>query len=434
MKLYLLFVVLSILSSSQAQDCNNPLLDVFGITGLPTPQSGQGLPFCPNLQNGQTCCSSETLLGLQLNLNNLIQRLQAQTASKDIYIAQLNSNFSSDYQDTMSDFSDYSSDIDDLQKNVPEVGQPIKAQTDLFKNIADALDDIDDDSFPETFIPYQEKRKACLTTLLQIQASAWCLACDPNYASLGVQPDGTVTQDPNVCATIQNACAPFLDQAVKLNSLFQAQQTYPRLLNIKGYLDAYEDNGKNIPNITIDNDIPALTNATERTVSQPEGCNNDNCEWQCSNLFSPQLVLNEEIAANGAGVIGGADITLPPIGLVLLPVTPETEQGTPIEEAEVTEVITEVTETIVTETITEQVTTPTTGNGRLLQETTGWNPDVQATGFEIDFAQDPGNVTNWDEGGASDLSDADIDDHLAGLRMSITNSIFVPVLIVAAVL
>jgi len=435
MKIVLLFLILSFSSLSLAQDCNNPLLQVFGINGLQAPESGAGLPFCPNLQNGQTCCSAETVLGLQTNLNNLAQRLENNAAQKDIYIDQLNSNFTSQYQEALANFSENDNAIANLEQNVPGVGDPLRNQTNLFKSIGDALNNLDND-FSGALIAYQQTRTFCFTTLLQIQAAAWCLACDPNYALQGVQSDGTVNPSPIVCNTIQSACSPFLDDAIALNPLFQAQQTYQRLLNIRAYLDEFRANGNIAPNTTIENDILNSTNNTERTVSRPA-----DPQWQCENLFSPQFVLNEQVAANGAGLIGGADITsLPAIGILLLP--PGTE--TPIEETEVvpeetaiieetvtevTETVTEVTEVVtgVTETITEvgetitevgptitEVTTP--GNSRLLQAS-AWNPDVQTTGFEVSVAPDPGNVTNIEE--------SEVTTPLAGKRFAITGTVFI---------
>jgi len=440
MKLLSLFFALSFLSYNLAQDCNNPLLDVFNIEGLSEPVSGEGLRYCPNLQQGQTCCSVETVNNLQNNLDSLSRRLEAIAGQKDIYIAQLNTNFSSQYQDLMDDLSDLDNDLGALQDNFPEVGDPMRNQTDIFRLVSDALDDIDN-SFSRALIAYQERRTACFTTLLQIQASAWCLACDPNYATQGVQEDGTVNASPALCDTIRNQCGPFLDQGIYLNALFHAQQSYGRLQRIREFLDAFRNNDRNaLPNITIEDGIFQSANATERTVSRP----NDN--WQCENLFSSQFLLDEEIAANGAGLIGGDDLDLPNLGAIIPPIpVPETEEEIiteVIEEVEetVTEVITEVQETIteviteVGETVTEVINTETIteqSTRRLQENPNTWDPEIDTTGFIVNVAQDPGNVTNWD-GDASDASDADIDDHLAGSRVTITGTVLVGSLVLAA--
>jgi len=148
-------------------------------------------------------------------------------------------------------------------------------------------------------------------------------------------------------------CSAYVEQTDFLNPLFQAQQAYQRLLNLTNLLRDYKRNNFVLPeNVTLDNDIFVSENDTERTSGLPPNCTNGTCEWQCSNFFSPDLVLNNSIVSNGGGVIGGDDIDYPTIA----------------------------------------VNVP---QGRLLQnlqEESVWSPDLEATGLNFTVVDDPADV------------------------------------------
>jgi len=335
-----------------AQDCNNPLLTTFGLEGLDTPQIGQGLPFCNNLQNGQTCCSFQTVESFQSRLDNLTTSLQELAGQRDVYLTELFANYSDTFQRAEDDLTDYSDEVVRIQRANPSLGDEIRSQYRDIERISRALDRIDD-RFRSSVQEYQQRRTNCLNTVLKIQSSAWCLACDANYANIGVQPDGSVNSSPEVCNTIMQDCWPYVQQTNYLNPLFQAQQAYQRLLNLTNLLRDYKRNNYVLPeNVTLDNDIFVSENDTERTSALPPNCTNTTCEWQCSNFFSSDFVLNNSIVSNGGGVLGGDDIDYPPIA----------------------------------------VNVP---QGRLLQnlqEETVWNPDLEATGLNFTVVDDPADV------------------------------------------
>jgi len=335
-----------------AQDCNNPLLTTFGLEGLETPQVGEGLPFCSNLQNGQTCCSFQTIESFQTRLDNLTTSLQDLAGQRDVYLTELFANYSDSFQRAEDDLTDYSDEVSRIRRTDPALGDEIRSQYRDIERISRALDNIDE-RFRSSVREYQQSRTNCLNTVLKIQSSAWCLACDANYASIGVQPDGSVNSSPQVCNAIMQNCSAYVEQTDFLNPLFQAQQAYQRLLNLTNLLRDYKRNNFVLPeNVTLDNDIFVSENDTERTSGLPPNCTNGTCEWQCSNFFSPDLVLNNSIVSNGGGVIGGDDIDYPTIA----------------------------------------VNVP---QGRLLQnlqEESVWSPDLEATGLNFTVVDDPADV------------------------------------------
>jgi len=385
MKRFIAFLFMAFLAYSSAQSCDNPLLKVYGLEGLDSPVSGAGLLYCGNLQNGQTCCSNATVVQLQVMLNNVTSTLQALAGERDIYIAQLDHNYTSQFQDKVSDLTDLTDEISDIQKDNAEVGDPIHTQFLSLRQLGSELNDIsDDDTFKKDFIDMQNKRVTCFTTLLQIQAEAYCLACDPNWATQGVSTNGSITSASALCTTIQDACAPYTAAMDKFNPLFQAQQAYQRLVDLINYLKVYHEH-KSIINATISDDIPTYTNATQRTNSEPTGCDEDSCTWQCSNLFNGSFVMNTSIVGNGGGVIGMGDIAYPDLGVTQILANGSSGDGTG------------------------------SSSRRLQSSTSGtWNPDLTSSQMTITVTSDPAAVTNLD--GESSASDADIDPHLGGSR------------------
>jgi len=352
----LLFSLLLVLTNTQ--DCNNPLLDVFDLPGLSDPQSGSDLAYCDNLQSGQTCCSSETVQGFQERLNGLTTSLQDIAGQRDVYITELYANYTHQYQRVADDLSDFDEEVRRIRNDNPNIGNGLSSQFNFLLRLDDKLDRIDD-NFTRAFRDYQEKRQACFVTLLQVQTSAWCLACDPNYASLGVNNDGTVNASPDVCNAIQNDCSPFLFSQNYLNPLFQAQQAFQRLESLTNFLREYKNNGNTLPDTRLIDDENPRTAPTERTSSIPPNCDTNSCEWQCSNLFSPQYVLNTTIAGNGAGVNGGEDVSFAPIPM-----------------------------------FENSVITARLGKARLLQQTSSgtWAPNLAGTGLNYDVALDPADA------------------------------------------
>jgi len=323
MKFLPILIASFLLQSLLAQDCNNPLLGVFNITGLPTPQSGADLPYCGNLQSGTTCCSVDTVAGFQYLVNNLTANLQGIAALKDDYINQLNNNFTNQFQQAANDIQQFSDDIANLVSVDADIGNTFQDQYNLFQSISQELNDIAS-NFNNSLSIYQQDRAACFSTLLQIQSSAWCLACDPNYANEGVQANGTINPDASICSVIQTNCTGFTLQSDYFSPLFQAQQVFNRLVNISSYIQNFTNGNNIIPDIVLNNDVYNPLNYIEQSVSLPAQCNTSNCTWLCNSLFSPQFLLNIPLVADGAGLVGGRDIQLDPIGVLLANTTNNT--------------------------------------------------------------------------------------------------------------
>jgi hypothetical protein len=350
---------------------SHPLLSLYGLEGLQNPQSGNDLPYCNGLKEGQTCCSSQTVTTFQDQLNELTERLHNFAAARDLYLAQIKERYVQLFRNALGnvDFGNPGS-IFNLENFVENIGDQIEASFDIFNTVASELGNIND-NFYASLRTYQQSRTNCFSTVLKAQASAWCLACDPNYATKGVSDDGTIAFSDNLCQTITSACYPFLEQSVNFNPLIRARQSLEKLRNIQAYANNNDDTDGDDDTTDGDDDTndPAATNvpaqenvfnpiSSQKTVTIPEGCSGEGCSWQCQNLFA-ESKLDELLLANGAGPLGGADVDLTPIG---------------------------------------------EGTDRILQDGTSgtWNPDLEATALQFNVVENPGDVYFSDDDDTDD--------------------------------
>ena len=313
-----LSIVLSIAllaTVSLAQNCNNPLLDIYNLTGLSAPQSGSGLPFCQNLQNGQTCCSAATVGTFQGLINDLANQLQSAASTRDLYLADIRNNYLAQYQSLAGVLQSYAGDIPAISAQNSALGNNLTTDSTTLTDVSNRLTGINND-FNNALRDYQSTRVECFEDLLQVQASAWCLACDPNYANNGVRADGTITFSNDLREEVSGNCYDFLEAAERFNPLIRARQSLERLQNLTEYMAAFRSSGA-IPDTVLPRTfINSSTSPAQRTVGIPTGCvDDDNCVWQANNLF-PRGILNQTIAANGAGVVGGADLTFDQLGVI----------------------------------------------------------------------------------------------------------------------
>ena len=304
--IFLIFCSLQVFS----QDCNNPLLSAFNLSALDSPQSSQDYAYCNNTQNNQTCCSNETVSAFQSRLDSQTQGLYNLIAARDLYLSSLNEKFIGNWFDLSDDINESLNDMDGFQFEQLPNSSNIQSQINLLYNISDELRDIRG-NFYWNLRKYQLARGQCLKVVLEVQASIWCLACDPNYANNGVSSNGSIAFSNNLCQTISDACYPFLDAGVQFNPILRARQNYQQLLKLSNNLRSYTSRSCDTSDdnsIYGDNYIPSFDEfyrpiSSQKSVHIPSGCDSKNCSWQCENLFSNNAI-NQEILANGAGILG----------------------------------------------------------------------------------------------------------------------------------
>jgi len=90
------------------------------------------------------------------------------------------------------------------------------------------------DNLKQSFADFQTKRATCYATLLDIQGSAFCLACDSTYADRGVNSDGTINVGTDLCTRVKDDCFDFLRASLK-------QSPFVALKKIVAGLNAYRN-------------------------------------------------------------------------------------------------------------------------------------------------------------------------------------------------
>lgn len=371
------FLFSTLLLYTLAQNCQNPLLQLYDIPGLSSPISGKDLYYCKNLRTGQTCCSAEVVKGFQAQVNALKYKLERVGGTRDLYNLQLHEQYLQQFLDLLQTLSKYSNNINKIQNQDNDIGNKLSEQVALFQSIANDVKSLKD-NFVNAMLKYQKARATCFTTVMKVEASAWCLACDPNYKSKGVQTDGTIVFSDNLCTTISQSCYDFIIQSEAFNPYIMMRQAIGRLDSINKYLETYVKNADTIPGYVIENDYLQTTNATEKTISVPSSdCTNvGNCPWQCQNLLTNGL-LNEIIIGNGAGALGEEDLNLESIG---------TTSGA------------------------HATASPSVNRMRILASGNVWAPNLDETGLVIKADSDPAGVSGFFTMEGSDSSDSDGDE------------------------
>jgi len=244
-------------------------------------------------------------------MDQIVDRLNNYAAQTDLYLAQLRDKYYDQYKDILgfANAASTASKIQDIQTKDANLASRLQNYLNSFQAIQAENDNVED-QFPSVLAEWQGARAKCFQTVLAIQASAWCLACDPNYPASGVAPDGTIPFSSGLCQTITNDCYPFLSAAVKFNPLIRARQAFWKLRSVADYLNRYTI-GSTPPvlNLGIDpyNPLPS-----QQTVAIPDGCTQAGCPWQCQNLFPGNgNTLNEGVLVVGAGVPAGDNLSGP---------------------------------------------------------------------------------------------------------------------------
>ena len=369
MKLFFLIPVILIAFLSPlllAQDCNNPLLNFFGIQGLEIPESGADLPYCESLKTSETCCSAETVAAFEDRGEKLVAKLNNYDAARDLYLAQLSEKYFDRFKEVLDDVNElYNSEIAEIRRANATLAEELQTDINTFNRVRDQAQQIND-QFETALREYQDARKKCFDIALVIQASAWCLACDPNYATQGVTEDGSVIFSENLCRNISDACRPYFEQGARFNPLISMREAFWRLFAVRKYLNDFSEN-KTAVFIVPKNPFDNLL-STQTAVIVPEKWNGQ--DGMCQDLWADDVLLSELLT------IGS-------------PLTLSEEEGTFIEEEQAVAVNME-----------DELTRLLVGLAHVFA-TYDWDPNGLEPGFGLEVDDDPAyyyyypDISDW---------------------------------------
>jgi len=120
--------------------------------------------------------------------------------------------------------------------------------------------------------------------MLRTQAAAWCLACNPNYNSLGVV-SGELVLSSNLKETLLENCFDYLSYADLQSGVLYYHYLYDYLDDVIEALDAIADGDSDGESkleaaTTASDDAGSdVTDVTKRLVSLPASCTSKKCDW-----------------------------------------------------------------------------------------------------------------------------------------------------------
>jgi len=226
------------------------------------------------------------------------------------------------------------------------------------------IDDLPD--IKANFKTYQRSRSACVVEALKLQASAWCLSCDPNYASKGVTNENVLLSN-TVCNRLQSSCYDFVSQSASQSAILAVKSLSPLIQTVTSSFNKIIQNdtagiselGSSLQALTNSNSILNVSQA-ETPVVMPSGCTGiGSCSWICTDLFN-RGQINETLLSLGGSTDYSSSNTSGLLHEVL-------EEGSIVK-------------------------TKLMNWKRGLIEQAEWNPERDEAGVLASFPEDPANV------------------------------------------
>jgi len=194
-----------------AQSCDNPIAAKTNTTTESDPlTTGVTFNYCTYLEENPegSCCTTEEIGEVQAKVDALVEWLEGRVAIRDEINAKAFAQINSSLLSANSSFHaqlEYEFMPEEAVERQEERIATLEAQIEaLIERSEEARAD---------YRAYLEARKKCYDTVLDIQASAYCLSCDPNWADHGVSAEGTVTISEATCDRIKENCYDFMDHA-----------------------------------------------------------------------------------------------------------------------------------------------------------------------------------------------------------------------------
>jgi len=300
MRIWHLISLILLSSCVTAQDCNNPLIDVFGFTDTFSTPKSQSFNYCKSLKGKSVCCSKKIINKFQKMTDTLVSRLKEMVKERDLYLMNTLEELVPQYLSLNKKFNDtIGAAFTKVQATNPSEYLKLLSLVNLVAPKALKFE-LMRNTFSTILTSFQKARVTCVTRMIRIQAAAWCLACDPNYSTQqGVGATGSVVLASKICNRIKRGCYDYMEYSNELSLILEANT----LLSIYTELvDNLEDiaNTGTVPDIDLTSSF-SITGDKERPTYIPSTCPEDTyCDWFCTNLLNTNnATINESLVGNG---------------------------------------------------------------------------------------------------------------------------------------
>jgi hypothetical protein len=293
------FLLIALFITTQAQQCDNPLLNLFGFTGLGSPVNDSGsLQFCNNLRNNATCCSADVVNNFPSTVNQERDQLQGIAANRDLFFVEAKTITYPGFRDN---YQAWSTQLGILNNTNSTIFDAFIAKFGNLNDVSGALNS-SIANLGGDYASYQNLRAACFKTLLQIEADAYCLSCDPNFANDGVSPNGNITYSDSLCSTMKDSCFDFANDSSKYTLFASLNRINNILVQANTFLTSLDLTSPDVLAVINNqqfNDTLGDRPLYELETRKDKSCTTKNdCNWICTDWI-PNAVINDDLVSLG---------------------------------------------------------------------------------------------------------------------------------------
>jgi len=361
-KIFIVLLAITV-TTVVGQSCTNFLATKFGFAVESNPIQSTGLNFCNSFKTTTTCCDSSIINTFQTKTNTLLTELTQLVSGRDTFLIQAR-KVAYSLRSTFERLKTASAAaVPNLEAAGNEAAFVLLMAVGFSEMATQMVDQFT--TLQEAFIDYQTDRRDCVMEFVNLQAAAWCLACDPNFSSKGIS-GGALTISDSIKTKLVEKCVPFILLADSQNvfitlyytsAIFSGIATAMEQIaggNTQGGLQSFAMALVASANVTPPSSL------TQTPVEVPGFCSENGCDWLFTDVFNQGLLDKDLLAA------GGAFQEEEDQGMRLL-----REKDHKRDSVEIKRTLRE----------------------RML---TGWEPEDDEAGVEVDFQVNPANIDNDD--------------------------------------
>lgn len=279
--------------------------------------SGTALKYCKSLQAGTSCCGASVINTFQDEIDAIAKTLTAAVVKRDTAIVDLRDETMPTLSKKLETLQTNAAaalvkidaaiaaanDREDETKVKPyELTDAKTLATNLETLAEDAIDNLAD--ITEGFTAFQKARTVCVKDLLDIQAAAMCLACDPTADDQGLEANGAIKLSDETCSRLKGSCYEYVTASVAQSDLLAVGWISAIIDELNAALeDVAEDANEAGLQALADAVQPAEDDVDGEAspVATPALCTKeDDCDWICTSLFVEGKIVEDLLVLGGA--------------------------------------------------------------------------------------------------------------------------------------
>ena len=369
---FALFCLIGTAFSDAGDTCtSNSLLTVYGFEPVTTVElDSTDYKYCKSLQAGTSCCEDTIVNKFQDDIDDLAETLADSVIKRDKAIVLLRDTTIPGLGTKLTTLKDNAEEAlvtiaaaiaaeaagreDEPTVDPYSLEEASELATGLLALAEDTIDNLA--GATTGFTAFQKARGACVIELLNLQAAAWCLACDPTANDQGVGLLGAISISDDTCTRLKGSCYDYVTASATQSSILSVAWISTIVDNLNTALAAVAEEANEAG-------LQLLSSAVEpaeeiehsfetAAVDVPLTCTSESeCNWICTSLF-----VEGEISQ--ALIVGGDFVESPLV------------ETTPVQ-AE-----------------------PPAGGRRLQDE---WAPAADEAGVTVTWKDDPADVNSDDD-------------------------------------